>query len=377
MRIAILKTSMKENERRVPVYPEHLPRFSAELRRKMVFEETYGSDYGYPDEYLIGLGSSVANREDLLDTCDVIVLPKPTYKDLANMREGQVLFGWPHCVQQQEITQAAIDNKLTVIAWEAMFAWGASGERLTHLFYKNNEIAGYAAVIHCLQLLGIDGYYGPRRKVVVLGHGSVSRGAIYALQGRGFNNIHVYTKRAPIIVGDQNPDIYSGQYYQNENGVMMVRNSEGDELEMIEELSTADIICNGIMQDPNQPVMFVKESEVNRLKPRSIIIDISCDEGMAFPFAKPTTFDDPTFKVSQSITYYSVDHTPTYLWNAASREISRVMLHILEKVAQGDKAWDAHATIQKAIELRGGVIKNPAILRFQRRKDIYPHEVSC
>jgi alanine dehydrogenase len=375
MRIAVLKTSRKENERRVPIYPEHLPLFSESLRRQMVFEEGYGDDYGFPDRYFLDLGGSIADRNRLLSDCEIVLLPKPMPEDIAQMHRGQVLFGWAHVVQQKAMTQLAIDRRISVIAWEAMQHWSGVGEKLLHIFYKNNEIAGYAAVLHCLQLLGVDGHYGPRKKVIVLSYGSVSRGAIYALQGRGFNNIHVFTRRPPHLVADQNPDVYHGEYYPGSDGTLMARGADGGEHPLIDELSDADVICNGVLQDTNKQLMFVRGEEILKLKPRSVIIDISCDEGMGFSFARPTTFADPVFQVGERITYYSVDHTPTYLWNAASREISKALLPYLGVVAEGPQAWDADGTIKRAVELRDGVIQNPNILSFQRRRAEYPHAV--
>ena len=155
----------------------------------------------------------------------------------------------------------------------------------------------------------------------------------------------------------------------------MAINSDGKEQALIEELSRADIICNGILQDTNKPVMFVGEQDVQKLKPRSLIIDISCDEGMGFSFARPTTFADPVFHIGDGVTYYSVDHTPTYLWNAASREISKALMTYLGIVAEGPSTWESDKTIKKAIELREGVILNSNILKFQGRHSEYPHRI--
>lgn len=373
MRVGIVGTSKKENERRVPIYPEHLARYPEPVRKDLVFETGYGQDYGLTDAYFVGHGASIDTRDNLFDRCDLLVLPKPMPGDLANMKRGQVLFGWAHAVQQKAITQPAIDRRITVIAWEAMHLWSAGGEKLMHVFYKNNELAGYAAVLHCLQLLGLDGYYGPRRKVVVLSHGSVSRGAIYALQRRGFNNIHVFTRRQPHQVGDQNPDAYYGHYRRADDGTLVARDSDGRERPLIDELASADMICNGILQDPKHPIIFVGPGDIGKLKPRSVIIDISCDEGMGFSFARPTSFADPVFQVGDGITYYSVDHTPTYLWSAASREISKALLPYLGLVAAGRTAWDADPTIRRAIDILDGVVLNQDILRFQRREAGYPH----
>lgn len=373
MKIGIFGTSLKENERRIPLYPEHLLRYPEVLRRQMVFESGYGSDYGYDDAHFVALGAGVSGRDKLFADCGLIVLPKPMPEDLRNMHPGQVLFGWSHAVQQQAIAQIAIDRRLTVISWEGMHHWSPGGEKLVHVFYKNNEIAGYAAVLHALQLVGIDGHYGPPRRVVILSYGSVSRGAIYAFHGLGFKKIYVYTRRPPYLVADQNPDARHGQYFRASDGTLTVRGSDGKESPLIDVLAGADIICNGILQDTNNPLMFVRDDEVSRLKPRSLVIDISCDEGMGFSFARPTTFSKPVFQVGDRITYYSVDHTPSYLWSAASNEISTALIPYLGIVQAGEKAWKEEPTIARAVDIEDGVIRNLNILSFQRRAKEYPH----
>lgn len=375
MKIGVFHTSLKENERRVPIYPEHLPRIEDSIRNQMVFETGYGSGFGYFDSYFLRHGSAVASREELFETCDLLLLPKPTLLDIARMKECQILWGWVHCVQGREITQIAIDRKITLIAWEAMHYWNSAGDRLLHIFYKNNEIAGYASILHVLQLLGLDGHYGPRQHVAVIGYGSVSRGAIYALQGRGFNNIHVYSRRPVHLVADQNPDVYYHHLEVDSDKQLWTINDDGCRRPFIEELSEADIVCNGVLQDTDNPLMFVNEQQIDNLKPRSVIVDISCDEAMGFSFARPTTFDDPIFTVGRGITYYSVDHTPSYLWNAASRELSKAVMQYLGIVAGGAEEWFKDETVRKAIEIKDGLIQNPKILSFQHRESHYPHRI--
>lgn len=375
MKIALFKTSLKENERRVPIYPPHLPRLPKRLRSEMFFEEGYGKAFGYPDSFFMDHGAHLLPRVKLFEDCDVLVLPKPLPEDARAMRPGQVLFGWVHCVQQPDMVQAAIERRITMIAWEAMYQWHGDGTKGMHIFYKNNEIAGYAAILHCLQIRGIDGLYGPRRKVVILSYGSVSRGAIYALHGRGFNNIHVFSRRAAHLVADQNPDVYFGHYFKNSSGALIAANGEGDESPLIDELSGADMVCNCVLQDTDNPIMFVSAPEVARLKERSVIIDVSCDKGMGFPFARPTTFHEPVFLVGKEITYYSVDHTPSYLWDAASREVSRALVPYLADVAAGEGVWATNPTIGRAVEIQNGMIINPKILSFQGRGPDYPYPV--
>jgi alanine dehydrogenase len=149
----------------------------------------------------------------------------------------------------------------------------------------------------------------------------------------------------------------------------------GKAIPLAEELSNCDIIVNCILQDTNRPLMYIEGEEVNRLKPGTLIIDVSCDHGMGFDFARPTSFKAPAFEVGHGVTYYAVDHSPSYLWNAATYEISGALLPYIGTVMGGAEAWQKDLTIHKAIEIRNGVILNPKILSFQNRASEYPHPI--
>ena len=192
--LGVIGRSRKENEHRVPIHPEHFDQIPENLAAQLWFEKGYAEGFALSDAELEKRFAGTASRERLMAESQLVILPKPLPEDLREMREGSVLWGWPHCVQQFEITQAAIDRRLTLIAWEAMFLW-KDETREMHVFDRNNEMAGYCAVIHAMGLEGSDGNYGPARKAIVLSHGSVSRGAIFALLGRGFQEITVYTQR--------------------------------------------------------------------------------------------------------------------------------------------------------------------------------------
>lgn len=369
-------SSLKANENRVPLFPEHLSWLSEDVCRSLIFEQGYGQRFRLPDEFFMSFGCQVLPRKDVFEACDIVVLPKPVASDLMQMRKGQILWGWPHCVQQRAITQAAIDREITVVAWEAMYAWGASGERLMHIFYKNNELAGYCAVHHVLQLRGIDGMYGPRRSVVLLGYGSVARGAIHALRSRGFNNILVLTQRPSHLVGDQHPDVYFSSLVRR-GGQLFSRGSDGVEEPLTSIFSRADVICNCVLQDPINPLNFLNVDEVGVLKKGSTIVDISCDEGMGFPFARPTSFDAPIFYVGNDVAYYSVDHTPTYLWSSASREISKAIVPYLGLMMRGEEGWEGCPELLRAVEVSKGRVVNAKILEFQSRSSEYPHKYNA
>ncbi len=371
--IGVFGTSAKKDEKRVPLHPGHFSDIPETLRNHMYFEQGYGLRFGLSDEELSGQCGGVMDRSSLFSKCDIALLAKPTLKDFEDMADGTIHWGWPHCVQQQAITQVAIDKKLTLIAWEAMHSWSADGNWQGHTFQKNNEIAGYAAVQHAMNLIGIDGHYGPQRKAVVLGYGSVAQGAIKALQLRGVSKITVLAHRDQPLPKDRPDNLKFYSFSQDTDNTLKVSNGM-DTQSIIEFLTKADIIVNGVLQDTNNPWMFVGEDETQLLKHGILIIDVSCDEGMGFAFARPTSFAAPIFRAGPA-TYYAVDHTPSYLWQAASWEISKSVVAYLDTVMRGEESWENDQTIKRAIEIKNGVIVNEKILSFQNRADIYPHDV--
>ena len=372
--IGVIGKSLKENEKRVPIHPEHIERIPRELRKQITFEEGYGLRFGMENNTLAKLTSGrVASREEILKGFDCVLMPKPLAKDLSQVQEGAIVWGWPHCVQQKEITQVSIERKLTLIAWEEMFTWSQTGDKTMHIFYKNNEIAGYAGVNHAISLVGVVGNYGKPRKAVVLSFGSVSRGAIYALKGQGFQDITVYTGRVATDVSDQLPGVTFKQMKNDDSGNLLVVESDGRTRPFVEALSDVQIIVNGTLQDTDHPKMFVPAHNADKLMKGTLIIDISCDEGMGFWCAKPTSFEHPMFEVSGKF-YYAVDHSPSYYWDSATWEISKALLPFLPMVIGGPRIWEKNKTISKAIEIRNGIIQNPKILSFQNREKKYPHQ---
>ena len=127
-------------------------------------------------------------------------------------------------------------------------------------------------------------------------------------------------------------------------------------------LAQHDIVVNCVLQDTDAPLMFVSENELDAFAPGSLLVDVSCDLGMGFDFARPTSFEEPMLTFGDGVAYYGVDHSPSYLWNSATWGISEALIPFVRTVMDGPAAWDADATISRAIEIRDGVVANPKIL---------------
>ncbi len=372
--LAVMAQSRKENERRLAIHPLHVERIEAGLRRRIYLERGYGERFGVPDQRLANHVAGLGTRDQLLADCDVILLPKPLAADLGEMREGQVLWGWPHCVQNEDITQLGIDRRLTLIAFEAMNHWSADGSFSLHVFHKNNELAGYCSVLHALQLIGTTGEYGRPLRAGVISFGATGRGAVTALNACGVNDVHVLTHRDVAAVASP---IHSARMVHFERGAgdpgRCHAVGESGRVPLAAYLAGFDIVVNCVLQDTGAPLMFVTGDELAAFSPGSLIVDVSCDVGMGFSWARPTSFADPMFTVGRNIHYYAVDHSPSLLWNSATWEISEALLPHLGAVLGGPGSWDSNQVIRRAIEIRAGVIQNPDILSFQHRAPQYPH----
>lgn len=372
--LGVMARSRKENEQRLAIHPLHIERIDASLRRHIYLERGYGERFGVPDERLAGFVAGVRTRDQLLADCDVLLLPKPLPRDLEELGEGQVLWGWPHCVQNEEITQLGVDRRLTLIAFEAMNHWSGDGSFSLHVFHKNNELAGYCSVLHAMQLIGSTGEYGRPLRAGVIGFGAAGRGAVTALNASGVNDVHVLTHRDVAAVASP---IHSARIVRFErdadNPGRCYALCESGRVPLAAYLAGFDVVVNCVLQDPSAPLMFVTGNDLAAFSPGSLIVDVSCDAGMGFSWARPTSFADPMFTVGGNIHYYAVDHSPSLLWNSATWEISEALLPHLAAVLGGPGAWDSDPIIRRAIEIRGGVIQNPDILSFQHRAPQYPH----
>lgn len=374
--LGVMGRSRKENERRLALHPEHLGEIPERLRTHIYLETGYGEPFGLADERLEPWVAGFGTHEELVELCDVVLQPKPLLDDIAEMRPGQVFWGWPHCVQDTDLTQLAIDQHLTVIAFEAMNHWNRDGSFNLHVFHTNNEVAGYCSVLHAMQLSGSTGDYGPRLKAVVIGFGATARGAVAALTALGVRDIDVLTHREVAAVAAPIHAVRMVHFDIDESTARASHAATEDgPVPVAEYLARHDVVVNCVLQNTDAPEIYMNDEDLQHVRAGTVVVDVSCDEGMGFSWARPTSFDDPTFEVGDRVLYYAVDHSPSYLWKSATWENSRAILPFLGAVMDGPAAWEASPTIRRAIEVREGVVQNPAILSFQGRSPQHPHHL--
>lgn len=312
-----LPVSHKENERRRALVPEDIERIKHP--EQIFIEKGYGDVLGFGDEDYRKTGIHVVTREEVL-TKDIVCDPKVGDAEYLGQLSGQTIFGWIHAVQNRDITDAIIKSKLTAYAWEDMFEDGR------HSFWKNNEIAGEAAVYHAYMCHGVFPYGS---KAAVLGRGNTARGAARALNYMGAETT-VYDRKTESLFRS--------------------------------ELGRYDVIVNSILWDTSRKDHIIYREDLRRMRPGALLIDISCDRSGGIETSIPTTIQEPTYIVD-GITHYVVDHTPALFWKTTSDSLSKVFSRFIDELIE-DRPGDV---LLKAKIMEKGTILDPKIIAFQNR----------
>ena len=310
--------SHKTGEKRIALLPKDITRINH--REVLFFEEGYGSDLNISDTEYAALGCQVVPRNVALEQ-DIICDPKigdATF--IKNLRPGQTIFGWVHAVQSKEVTDILVANQLSAYAWEDMY------EDNRHSYWRNNELAGEAAVMHAYQLNGVMPY---DTKVAILGRGNTARGAQRILIGLGAD-VRVYNRNQEKL-------------FQKE-------------------MTAFDVIVTAILWDTSRKDHLIYQTDLERFKPGTLIIDVSCDENGAVETTVPTTLENPIYEIN-SVIHYAVDHTPTIFYRSTSSAISKETYKYIDDLVEGRP----NVILKNALIVEQGRIIDERINQFQNR----------
>lgn len=310
--------SHKENESRRAIIPEDIKRM--EYPEYLYFENGYGSVLGIDDSEYEHMGCKVSSREEILAQ-DIICDPKIGDGDyLEKLQIGQTIFGWIHATQNRDITDKILYSGLTAYAWENMNYKGR------HLFWRNNELAGEAAVLHAFQCYGKMPY---ETKVAVLGRGNTARGAIKILNMLGAD-VMQYDRRTEELLR--------------------------------EELGLYDVIVNCILWDVMRTDHIIYRADLPKMKKNSMIVDVSCDRNGGIETSVPTSIENPTY-VEAGVLHYVVDHTPSLYYKTFTQNNSELITPYLEQLMKNK----CGKVLQDALIIENGKIIDGEILKFQNR----------
>lgn len=309
--------SKKENEFRRAILPEHIS--FMKHPEYLFFEKGYGEVLGIEDSEFEKMGCHMCSRKEVL-TKDIICDPKIGDAEYLEELSGQTIFGWVHATQNRDITDKIVNHGLTAYAWENMEQKGR------HLFWRNNELAGEAAIMHAFQCYGCMPY---ETMVAVIGRGNTARGAVKVLNMLGADVVQ-YDRKTETLLRDE-----IGKY---------------------------DVIVNCVLWDVMRKDHIIYREDLKRMKKNAIIIDVSCDRNGGIETSVPTTIENPVYEV-EGIVHYVVDHTPSLFYKTFTKNNSELIYSYLEKLMLDE--YDE--VLSQALIIKNGMIIDESINQFQNR----------
>lgn len=316
-----LVISHKNSEKRRAILPEDVKC----LRNPecLFFEQGYGDSVGHPDAEYLSAGAHVVSREEALG-CDVITDVKLGDADyLDGLEEGKILFGWAHAAQGTAFTDACLKKDFTVIAWEEIFEQGR------YIFHRNREIAGEAAVLQAFTYYGKMPY---ECRVAIIGNGQTAKGAMRVLHGLGAS-VDVYGRKLEKLFREKMPEY--------------------------------DVIINCVLWDISRTDHLIYKEDLKRLKPHTMIIDVSCDPHLGIETSHPTTISDPVY-LEDGVIHYAVDNTPAMFPLTVTKVLSEGNARIFDSVIEGTLT----PSLDDAMVIENGHIRSRSIWDFRAARGL-------
>ena len=329
MKVGIPK-EVKNHEYRVAITPAGVHELVRNGHEVFV-EQQAGLGSSIPDADFVTAGAQMLPAaDDVWGTGDLILKVKePVAEEYHRMRKGQVLFTYLHLAASKECTDALLTSGTTAIAYETVQLPDGSLPLLAPM----SEVAGRMAPqvgAHHLQrdgggrgvlMGGVSGVYAA--KVVVLGAGVSGMNAAAIALGMQAEVLLLDKNVARLRSADA---IYQGHLQTVASNAYEVERAVID----------ADLVIGAVLVPGAKAPMLVSNGLVSRMKPGSVLVDISIDQGGCFEDSRPTTHANPTYPVHDSV-FYCVANMPGAVPHTSTYALTNVTMPYAVEIA--NKGW--------------------------------------
>jgi alanine dehydrogenase len=294
---------IKDSEYRVGLVPSTVRELTLRGHR-VLMQKDAGVGAGLSDDAYVAAGAEIAGDADrVFAEAELIVKVKePLAAERAKLRRGQVLFTYLHLAADREQAEGLLASGVIAIAYETV----TSPQGGLPLLVPMSEVAGRMAPqagAHCLEkenggrgvlLGGVPGV--PAADVLVLGGGTVGANAARIAAGMG----------ADVTVVDRSPDALR-RIDNAFGGAVRTVFSTRDAVETL--CRRADLVIGTVLIPGAKAPKLITAETVRAMKPGSVIVDVSIDQGGCAETSRPTTHSHPTYIVDD-VVHYCVANMP-------------------------------------------------------------------
>ena len=354
MRVGVPK-EIKPNEHRIGLTPTATREYVANGHEVMI-EQGAGLGAGFTDDMFVKAGARiVADADAVFNDAEMIVKVKePQPVEWARLKPHHILFTYLHLAPDPEQTKGLVESGCAAVAYETV----TDARGGLPLLAPMSEVAGRIAVFSAaetllkhnggmgLLLCGVPGV--PPARVVVLGGGVVGINA--ARMAMGLNAEVVVLERS-IPRMREIDDIFLGR--------VLTRFSSLNAIE--EELVKADVIIGAVLTPGAAAPKLIRREHLKRMKPGSVLVDVSIDQGGCFETSRPTTHADPTY-VIDGVVHYCVANMPGAAPRTSSEALNNATLPFgLALANNGLEALKRDPHLARGLNVIGGKITHPAV----------------
>ena len=359
MKIGIPK-EIKNNEYRVGLTPSSVSEFVSN-GHKVAVQSGAGEEIGYSDDIYKESGAViVSTAEKIFEESELIIKVKePQPNECKMLSEGQVLFTYLHLAPDPVQTELLLESKCTAIAYETV----KDGRGSLPLLAPMSEIAGKLSIqIGSNILLKSNGGNGlliggvagtVKAKVCVIGGGMVGSSAAKIAKGLG---AHVVIIDKSVERLRQLDEIFDGN----------IETLYGNEQNIHESIADADIVVGAVLVPGATAPKLLTRSMLSLMKPKSVLIDVSIDQGGCFETSKATTHQNPTYEVD-NIIHYCVANMPGAAPLTSTQALNNATLHYGLKLANEgfQKALSSDRGFANGLNIHAGRLYEENVAKAQ------------
>ena len=321
---------VKNNEYRVAITPAGVHELVRHDHDVFVEHDAGVGSSINDDDYVAAGAKILPSADDVWGEGDLILKVKePIHPEYPRMREGQVLFTYLHLAADKALTTELTGRKVTGIAYETV----ELPDHSLPLLAPMSEVAGRLAPqvgAHTLMraqggrgilMGGVSGVYAA--KVVVIGAGVSGMNAAAIALGMQAEVLLLDKDISKLRHADA---IYQGHCQTVASNAYEVERAVID----------ADLVIGAVLVPGAKAPTLVTNEEVSRMKPGSVLVDISIDQGGCFEDSRPTTHAEPTYRVHESV-FYCVANMPGAVPHTSTYALTNVTLPYAVELA--DRGW--------------------------------------
>ncbi|MEZ4766949.1 MAG: alanine dehydrogenase [Caldilineales bacterium] len=296
---------------------------------RVYLERNAGADAGFRDEHYEQAGAQIVyTADEAYGRADVVLkVARPTAAEHALFRHNQVIFSFFHLtVASSDLVTALKENAVTAIAYEVM----EEPDGRLPVLLPMSEVAGRLAPVFAGQLLTsaaggrgilLSGLPGVARAIaVIVGAGSLGQSAARAFVGIG----------AQVIVLDNNVNRLR-EVDETFRGTVSTMMANRYNLERV--VGFADVLVGAVLRRGQRAPVLVTREMVRKMRPGSVAMDFSIDQGGCFETSRPMTLRDPTF-VAEGVIHFCVPNLPAAVARTSSHALTNALLPYLKGLAE-------------------------------------------